>query len=341
LIFDVIYLLDGVEHFHTASGVIKSLVDYEQIPNAMLVAIDTTNRVRDYLPKVQGEPKTEFQTFVKNKWPDAGQTDNFLKFVSDELMPYINSNYPTNGYNTLIGHSNAGTLALYTLVNQPALFNNYIAISPNSWWSDEELKSNITKYTKNPKGAQALFISVASEGARFYTGVLNTLVNLEQQMPTQLKWKYKHYPTFTHMGTILPALSDSLIHLFSDLIFKVTDEHGKFADVSLITGYYQALSDKYGFELKIPQDVYAEFAHSQQKFGNTKKAITTLKHFTRDYPNAAYSHMRLSQGYTADKQFKEAATSMKHALKLAKQNSRDPLLVDALQDMVNEAKENL
>ena len=63
----VIYLLDGVEHFHTASGVIKSLVDYEQIPNAMLVGIDTTNRVRDYLPKVEGEPKTEFQTFVKNK----------------------------------------------------------------------------------------------------------------------------------------------------------------------------------------------------------------------------------------------------------------------------------
>ena len=147
----VIYLLDGVEHFHTASGVIKSLIDYEQIPNAMLVAIDTTNRVRDYLPKVEGEPKTEFQTFVKNKWPEAGQTDNFLKFMSDELMPYINSNYSTNGYSTLIGHSNAGTLALYTLVNQPELFNNYIAISPNSWWSDEELKNNIIKYTKNLK----------------------------------------------------------------------------------------------------------------------------------------------------------------------------------------------
>lgn len=337
----VIYLLDGVEHFHTTSGVIKSLVDYEQIPNAMLVGIDTTNRVRDYLPKVEGEPKTEFQTFVKNKWPEAGQTDEFLKFVSDELMPYINSNYSTNGYNTLIGHSNAGTLALYTLVNQPELFNNYIAISPNSWWSDEELKNNIIKYTKNPKGGQSLFISVASEGSRFYTGVLNTLVNLEQQMPTQLKWEYKHYPTFSHMGTILPALSDSLIHLFGDLIFSVTDEHGRFADVSLITGYYQALSDKYGFELKIPQDVYVEFAHSQQKFGNTAKAITTLKHFTTHYPNAAYSHMRLSQGYTENKQFKEAVTSMKHALELAKQNSRDPMLVDALKDMVNEAQKNL
>ncbi len=51
--------------------------------------------------------------------------------------------------------------------------------------------------------------------------------------------------------------------------------------------------------------------------------------------------MRLSQGYTADEQFKEAVTSMKHALKLAKQNSRDPLLIDALQDMVNEAQANL
>ena len=337
----VIYLLDGVEHFHTASGVIKSLIDYEQIPNAVLVGVDTTNRVRDYLPQVQGEPKTEFQTFVKNKWSDAGQTDKFLKFVSDELMPYINSHYSTNGYNTLIGHSNAGTLALYTLVNQPELFNNYIAISPNSWWSDEELKNNITKYSKNPKGNQTLFISVASEGARFYTGVLNTLVNLEQQAPAQLEWEYKHYPSFTHMGTILPALSDSLIHLFSDLIFNVTDEHGRFADVSLITGYYQALSDKYGFKLKIPKDVYVEFAHSQQKFDNTAKAIITLKQFTTDYPNTTYAHMRLSQGYTANKQFKEAVTSMKHALELAKQNSRDPLLIDALKDMLNKAQDNL
>ena len=87
--------------------------------------------------------------------------------------------------------------------------------------------------------------------------------------------------------------------------------------------------------------MYVEFAHSQQKFGNAAKAISTLKRFTSDYPNAAYSHMRLSQGYTANKEFKEAFTSMKHALELAKQNSRDPLLIDALQDMVNEAQENL
>ncbi|MEL0649748.1 alpha/beta hydrolase, partial [Pseudoalteromonas agarivorans] len=69
---------------------------------------------------------------------------------------------------------------------------------PNSWWSDEELKNIIIKYAKNPTGAQELFISVASEGSRFYRGVLNTLVNLEQQMPTLLKWEYKHYPTFSH-----------------------------------------------------------------------------------------------------------------------------------------------
>jgi hypothetical protein len=32
---------------------------------------------------------------------------------------------------------------------------------------------------------------------------------------------------------------------------------------------------------------------------------------------------------------------MKQALELAKQNSRDPMLVDALQDMVNEAQEKI
>ncbi|QQX81326.1 hypothetical protein JK628_05520 [Shewanella sp. KX20019] len=40
-----------------------------------------------------------------------------------------------------------GILALYTMFSKPQLFNNYLAISPNGWWSHKEMVGSITGLT--------------------------------------------------------------------------------------------------------------------------------------------------------------------------------------------------
>ena len=336
----VIYLLDGSEHFRTVSGIVQSLVDYEQIPKTMLVAIETTNRPRDFLPQVNGEPKTEFQKFVLSKWPNSGQS-KFLKFIGQELIPFIDSQYSTYPHRTLIGHSNGGTLVLSALFNQPKLFNNYLAISPNGWWSHDETVENVKKLVSKDRTQENLFISVSGEGGRFYTGTLDLLGSMEQNKPTHLNWHFNHYPKRTHMTGILPAVSEGLEYLFEELNFKVTSEVVRYADVSTLVDYYEELSNKFGFKIPVPVDIYVEFAEQQQINERKQEALITLKQFVLDYPEKPYAHMRLAQGYMALTQFKKAKVSFEEALSYAKQQKREAAILDALQDMLNEAKSKL
>ncbi len=336
----VIYLLDSEHHFHTVTGIVQSLVDYEQIPNTMVVGIETTNRPRDYLPAINGKPQTEFQTFVKAKWPNSGQ-QNFLNFLSDELFPFIDKKYATYPHRTIIGHSNAGTLVLSALFERPELFTNYLAISANGWWSYAEIMQNSKKLTANERNKEKLFLTVAAEGSRFYTGTLELLTNMERHKPANLDWKFEHYPERTHMSGILPAISSGLEYLYADINFKVTSELAKYASVLAIKDYYTELSQQFGFTVAVPVDIYVEFAEQQQINQRHDEAINTLKQFVDDYADNSYAHMRLAQGYAKVKQHQKSYESFVRALNLAKQQKRQANIIDALQDMVNQAQAKL
>ena len=336
----VIYLLDSEHHFHTVTGIVQSLVDYEQIPKTMVVGIQTTNRPRDYLPKINGEPQTKFQKFVKSKWPDSGQ-DKFLTFLNDELFPYIDKNYTTYPHRTIIGHSNGGTLALSALFERPELFNNYLAISANGWWSYDEIIQNSKKLIESNHPKQKLFISVAGEGSQFYTGTLELLTNMERNKPVNLDWKFEHYPERTHMSGILPAITSGLEYLYADVNFKITPELAKYANISVVKSYYSDLSKQFGFTVSAPVDIYVEFAEQQQMNLREEEALKTLEQFVRDYPEHSYAHMKLAQGYAKVKKYNQSYEGFVQALNLAKQQKKETNIIDALQDMVNQAQTKL
>ena len=336
----VIYLLDSEHHFHTVTGIVQSLVDYEQIPKTMVVGIQTTNRPRDYLPKINGDPQTKFQKFVKSKWPDSGQ-DKFLTFLNDELFPYIDKNYTTYPHRTIIGHSNGGTLALSALFERPELFNNYLAISANGWWSYDEIIQNSKKLIESNRPKQKLFLSVAGEGSQFYTGTLELLTNMERNKPVNLDWKFEHYPERTHMSGILPAITSGLEYLYADVNFKITPELAKYANISVVKSYYSDLSKQFGFTVSAPVDIYVEFAEQQQMNLREEEALKTLEQFVRDYPEHSYAHMKLAQGYAKVKKYNQSYDGFVQALNLAKQQKKETNIIDALQDMVNQAQTKL
>ena len=335
----VIYLLDGAEHFHTVTGVVKSLTDYGLMPKTMVVGIETVDRPRDYLPKIAGEPQTDFQAFVVSKWPNSGQTDTFLQFIRTELMPYIDKLYPTYPHRTLVGHSNGGTLALYSLFNQPDLFNNYLAMSPNGWWSHAEMVSNVEKLAGSKRPSEQLFLSVGGEGGRFYTGTLDLLALMEQNKPSKLVWKFQHYPSRSHMSGILPALSDGLEYLFSHLTFPITPELAKYADVSALTAHYADVSNKIGFVMAPPVNSYVALAEAQAAQQRHAAAVTTSEKLIQAYPKLPYAHMVLGQRLLAAGQAKEAVVSFDQALMLGKAQKLDHQVLDALTDMRKKAAE--
>ncbi|MBQ0740652.1 prolyl oligopeptidase family serine peptidase, partial [Aquimarina celericrescens] len=72
----------------------------------------------------------------------SGGGKKFIDFMNKELIPYIEGELKIIPVDrTLYGHSLGGYLALYTLFQQeqPNLFKNVIAASPNLMWYNSYL----------------------------------------------------------------------------------------------------------------------------------------------------------------------------------------------------------
>ena len=85
--YPVLYLLDGQTEFvHTASSV-DYLAAQGEIPEMIVVAIDSTVRVRDFT-----------QTDWPSHWIGGGGAADFKRFLSTELIPTVDRTYRTDGF---------------------------------------------------------------------------------------------------------------------------------------------------------------------------------------------------------------------------------------------------
>jgi predicted alpha/beta superfamily hydrolase len=69
--------------------------------------------------------------------PTSGGGEQFLRFITEEVVPFVEANYRTMpGHRTLVGISIGGLFALYTLFRRPEIFNRYIISSPSVFWDN-------------------------------------------------------------------------------------------------------------------------------------------------------------------------------------------------------------
>lgn len=160
--YPVVYLLDGSadEDFIHVSGIYQfsSFEWVARAPKSIVVGIVNVDRRRDFT-----FPTTDEQQ--KKDYPSTGHSEQFIKFIRDELKPYIQKKYLTNDHQTLIGESLGGLLATEILLKHPAMFDQYIIVSPSIWWdngsildvSSNSLKGSLQEKTK-------VFIAVGKEG---------------------------------------------------------------------------------------------------------------------------------------------------------------------------------
>lgn len=160
--YPVIYLLDGSadEDFIHISGLVQynSFEWVNRIPKSILVGIATVDRRRDYT----------FPTTIPEdaaKYPTSGHSDKFIAFLENELIPYMDHNYPTNKNRSIIGQSLGGLLAADILLKNPALFSSYIIVSPSVWWDNGSLllQDSETSLRSIDSGIK-VYIGVGKEG---------------------------------------------------------------------------------------------------------------------------------------------------------------------------------
>jgi hypothetical protein len=151
----------------------------------------------------------------------SGGAKNFLRFIRDELMPCINSNYRTDPTDsTIVGHSFGGLFALYVLFHEPDVFRRYVASSPSLWWDKkvtfEYEREYASKHTELPA---KLFLSVGATEEDEKTHMTSNLKEfaeiLRQRNYVGLEWKSHIFEDEGHLSVVGTAICKGISSVFS------------------------------------------------------------------------------------------------------------------------------
>ncbi|MEN9570600.1 MAG: hypothetical protein RL172_1831 [Bacteroidota bacterium] len=212
--YPVLYLLDGENHFHIVSAYIDYLSYWNVIPKTIVVGIISSDRKKDLTPS---HSLLNFDGKIDSAYKTTGGNEQFLQFIQQELMPYVQANYKPGAFKILAGHSFGGITAINCMLTHPTMFDAYIAVSPSLWWDDKyTLKLTAQKLKELSTFNKTFFYSTGNEGGSF-RGDLQILNSLIIQLDLKgFKHKFIDYPNESHMTEPIPAYYDALRFIFSD-----------------------------------------------------------------------------------------------------------------------------
>jgi predicted alpha/beta superfamily hydrolase len=324
--YPVLYLLDGESFIEMAGGQVKYLTEsYKIIPSLIIVGIKSTDRFKDLTPThsiIGADGKRDTNKY--SPYPTSGGGDKFLEFLREELFPYIEKNYPVAPYRILAGHSLGGLLAIHSFINQPNLFNAYIAISPSLQWDQEViLKMAAEKLSNQNSYNKILFFSDANEGELFHRNQLSLDSIFKQKKIAGLNFKYIHYPEESHISEPVKAFYDGIRHIYPNwhLPYNSSAFRKKMTS-TIVLDHYKELSKIYRYNVLPPQDEINSIGRFLANDpARIKDAIELLEINARNYPNAVPIYDYLGDTYLKAHDTKKAITSYEKALALQPRNN--------------------
>jgi len=286
--YPVLYLLDGQRNFAHTVGTLDLLNQSGMAQEMIIVGILNTERTRDFTP-------TYDESY--NEWGISGGADNFLDFLEKELKPYVTSNYRTNNYAILSGHSLSALLTLYALHERPDIFQAYFAFSPSLWWHEEVIFPEAEKFFKSDSDLNKyLYVNMGSEGGKMlsaferYTELLNSNKRKGFTFDSELDISESH--NTTALAGMSLALQEQLNSLRPS--GSIIQE-----GLSAIEQYYNDLSEKYAFQAKPEYKAVNHAGYTALNKQDFESAIAIFKKNVASFPNKSDAYDSLADGYEA------------------------------------------
>lgn len=199
--YDVLYVTDGGNwNMNVVAQVQRFIQNEGHMPPTIIVSVTGRERNIELTP-----------TVLKSWNAPTGGADKFLGYIKEELIPYINKNYPSNGENSIWGHSLGGMFVTYVMLKEPTLFKSYIAADPSLWWDDAYVpKLAATRLAQLKDSAITYFMS-GRQGLPFHEMKVDTMeILLKKYAPANLRWKSEVYENETHSSLRMKTTYDGL-----------------------------------------------------------------------------------------------------------------------------------
>lgn len=339
--YPVVYVFDGDIRFFLSVVTITELLgggggNY-MFPKMMVVGISNTDRTRDLTPTHATSGAVGLPDFLLKT---SGGGEKFAGFLENELIPHIDSLYPTAPYRVVIGHSLGGLTAVNLLLKHKNTFNSYVAIDPSMHWDNKKLlKQSAAILNGNNYNNFSLYLAISNTLGKGQT--LQTVMkdSAEQTLPIRselefsdilnqnksnnLNFKVKYYSDYDHGSIPLVAIYDALPFLFS--YYPIDFPYGKFFNPtykndSLLITHYKEVSMRMNYEVKAPGDFIDAIAHQLLDSKQFDRAYKFFELNIDNYHDSFKSYDSMGDFYKAKGEEKVAAEYYNKALSI-KRNS--------------------
>ena len=201
---------------------------------------------------------------AKDRWLDFGDSSGSAKFSSylkKEILPFVKSNYRSNDYKILIGHSLGGRFAINTLLNDPNLFNAIIAASPAF------SKKNIDKiklkfdilFNAGFLTDKALYLSTTylkgdrtEEDFREFAETFKKYFEAKNQI--NFRFKFNSSATLGHSKSPYFSIPEGLHFIYDPALWQL-DTDSLFAEnssaINIVEKYKQRIKEKFGISISV------------------------------------------------------------------------------------------
>ncbi|MDF2433904.1 MAG: uncharacterized protein JWP44_3535, partial [Mucilaginibacter sp.] len=287
----------------------------------------------------------------------VGNGDKFMSFVEKELIPYIDTNYPTTTYKTLIGHSLGGLTVINTLLHHPNLFNAYVSLEASLWWNNKKSveEANTILPTRNYNG-KTLFMAMANRMERgvdtssvqkdtsgstaLIRSNLEFIKLLNNNKKNQLRYSDKFYKDDDHPSVRLIGEYDALRFVFAFYKLKIYDSEMKnpnFKIDSVVIAHYKKVSENMGYLIKPGETQVNNLGYQMLGTKQYKKAEYLFKLNIANNPSSGNCYDSIGDLYLATCNATKAIEAFKKALTL----QAIPETKEKLDKLLNEEKKKV
>ncbi|WIY70334.1 alpha/beta hydrolase-fold protein [Aquidulcibacter paucihalophilus] len=210
--YPVLYLLDGGttwQDFHHISGLAQLGTVNGTTRDIILIGIASVDR-RNELALPTENPE------LIARYPTHGQSERFRRFIADEVQPFVESRFRTNGETALMGESLAGLFVVETFLKEPQMFDAWVAVSPSLWWDGGRLAQQSGAHLRDHSNdARTLILTMGNEGAEAQALMETLTANLREHASPGLTWTFQPRPDETHATIYHGAALDAVRRLYA------------------------------------------------------------------------------------------------------------------------------
>lgn len=264
--YPVLYMLGS--DYRARFAMLASTLDYMgegQIPEMILIGIDLPEGNGILLPTRENK--------------DTTIPDNYIKFFETELMLHVDNTYRTAPFKVLYGASNSGFFCIYTLINNPLLFNGYFASSPSLSHIPAVIQQKIKSGPLKTLAVDRSLHIIYSDDEGELPNLISEFTRVvEEHRPESFTYKVDELVNQGHV----PAMdfTQFLLALYPDF-----NPYEKLDSLDKVIQHFEMLSKRYGYEIKPPISVLMDLGFDMIISKNLDIAEEIYQYSLEVYPD--------------------------------------------------------